>query len=142
MGDLPGHPFRGNQYTMPGDESAEERGRYYYHATPAANVESIRQRGVVKVNASVPISIAPHIKAVKTWAGLIGAKDMAVLRVKRMALGTRSLEKSPGYRERSEGAELATYRDIHPTKLEVHVNGRWERLALNDWEKNPAKVAG
>ena len=71
MGDFDGHPFRGNQYSMPGAETDVAPGRtHYYHATPIANLKSIAEKGLQRPEGSQnPISLAPHLESAQNGLG-------------------------------------------------------------------------
>jgi hypothetical protein len=131
MGDKQGHPFRGNQYGTPSGGEGEDRGKFYYHATPTKNLDSIAATGLVPPKGSQnPVSFAPNLEAARTWEGLVGGQDNALLRVPRGKVRgiETSMDEGEEYDDGDESSEVGTYRPVKPEGLEVFHEGRWKNL--------------
>jgi hypothetical protein len=152
LGEGEDHPFHGNQWTTlpPASDDPAPGEKYFYHATSVDNLPGIAAEGIkMPTRSQNPISLTPHLEAAHTWSGLVGGKEMALLRVPRRGVAAdypgeiideydEHGNVNPDYQDvpnrtteydpRDEGAELATWRPVKATNLEVYHAGTWHKL--------------
>lgn len=111
---------------------------FYYHATPATNLESIAVLGLEEQDGEY-VSAVPSLDAAHTWVGLVeGDKGAtALLRIKRSDVINPQFDAS--YDANDPGAEMA-FKFVDPFSIEVFANGSWQ--SITDDEGNFVTLGG
>lgn len=104
-------------------------GKWYYHATPIAALDSVAKEGVNRTDETGLLSAAPHLDSVSWWGHAASGGEvskMALLRFSRQGVRTYN-EPEDDYDPENETAETRV-RPIPAAKLEVFHEGQWKPL--------------
>ena len=123
----------GARHSNPADWPSESNSNYYYHATEAHGLQSIKNNGLSegkvmkhgKGKGKLRLSVAQSTDAVKEWLPILGTKSPILLRIKRSSSDDAN---NIG----SNKDEVRVTGPIDVSRIEVFYRGRWVSIVDTD----------